>query len=209
MPASFAVPWRERTIVTQELNIGWAVAETASLEAATVLAAQDGDTEALGWLYEKYAPIVTSIAYRRLGSRTEAQEVCQDTFVQVLLKLKQLRSPESCVGWLKSIAHRTAINRGSRQRRFAASDPVWLDATEDKTASPLEVVLKDERSRVVRDGLGHLKELDRRTLVAFYLEGKSLRQMARQFSAPEGTIKRRLHDARKRLSRRVENLTAV
>ena len=44
-----------------------------------------------------------------------------------------------------------------------------------------------------------MRELDRRTLMAFYFEGQSLKQMSDQFDSPIGTIKRRLHTARNRL----------
>jgi RNA polymerase sigma-70 factor (ECF subfamily) len=42
--------------------------------------------------------------------------------------------------------------------------------------------------------------LDRDTLVAFYIDGQSLIEMSNRFAAPIGTIKRRLHTARKRLA---------
>ena len=48
-------------------------------------------------------------------------------------------------------------------------------------------------------GLDRLRELDRRTLIAFYVEGQSLKQMSDEFDSPIGTIKRRLHTARNRL----------
>ena len=54
-----------------------------------------------------------------------------------------------------------------------------------------------------------LGELDRDTLVAFYVEGQSLIEMSDQFASPVGTIKRRLHVARKRLARELEDLVAV
>jgi RNA polymerase sigma-70 factor (ECF subfamily) len=51
--------------------------------------------------------------------------------------------------------------------------------------------------------------MDRATLEAFYVHGHSLVEMSAQFDAPLGTIKRRLHVARKRLAKRMEGLVAV
>ena len=56
-----------------------------------------------------------------------------------------------------------------------------------------------ERSREVWGGLNRLREMDRRTLIAFYVEGQSLKEMSDEFDSPIGTIKRRLHTARNRL----------
>ena len=49
-----------------------------------------------------------------------------------------------------------------------------------------------------------MKPLDRATLVAFYIKGRSLKQMSREFETPVGTIKRRLHVARNRLRHALE-----
>ena len=51
-----------------------------------------------------------------------------------------------------------------------------------------------------------IKALDRLTLEAFYLRGRSLKQMAREFEVPTGTIKRRLHVARQRLREELEEI---
>ena len=56
----------------------------------------------------------------------------------------------------------------------------------------------------LRQGLDGLKALDRATLEAFYLRGRSLQQMSCEFATPVGTIKRRLHVARKRLRQELE-----
>ena len=54
-----------------------------------------------------------------------------------------------------------------------------------------------------------MKALDRNTLVAFYVEGQSLAEMSTKFASPIGTIKRRLHTARKRLAAELEEFSAA
>ena len=69
--------------------------------------------------------------------------------------------------------------------------------------------LASERQSQVRAGLRQLGELDRDTLVAFYVEGQSLIEMSEEFRSPVGTIKRRLHVARKRLAKHLEELVTA
>ncbi|NIP86705.1 MAG: sigma-70 family RNA polymerase sigma factor, partial [Planctomycetales bacterium] len=69
--------------------------------------------------------------------------------------------------------------------------------------TPLEIVLRQERAALVRAGLDRLRPLDRDTLEAFYLRGSSLAEMSHQFDSPVGTIKRRLHVARRRLAQQL------
>jgi RNA polymerase sigma-70 factor (ECF subfamily) len=174
-----------------------------------VLAAQAGDRSAFGELFERYERHVFAIALRRLADYSEAQELVQDVFIQAMLKLDQLRAAEAFGGWLRSITNRMAINRVVRRGPGFATAPDALDAIGVEVESPLESVLDDERDESLRRGLDRLRELDRETLVAFYVDGRSLIEMSDDFDAPIGTIKRRLHVARKRLAKEVEELVAV
>ena len=179
--------------------------ETEGLETTNlVLRAQNGDRSAFGELFERFERTVFAIAVRRLRHFEEAEELVQDVFVQAITKLDQLREPERFGGWLRSITHRMAINRLVRRRPDLATEPDLLEATCVESVTPLSVVLTGERSSQVRAGLKRLRDLDRQTLVAFYVKGQSLNEMSSEFEAPLGTIKRRLHVARKRLAKEVE-----
>jgi RNA polymerase sigma-70 factor, ECF subfamily len=172
-----------------------------------VLAAQAGDRLAFGELFERFERHVMAIGLRRLGDYTEAQELCQDVFIQAMKKIGKLREPQA--GWLRSITNRMAINRLVRRPADRATEQEALDAACVETATPLAEVLADERKTHVREGLAQLGRLDRETLEAFYVRGQSLVEMSDAFDAPVGTIKRRLHVARKRLAKHVEGFAAV
>jgi RNA polymerase sigma-70 factor (ECF subfamily) len=171
-----------------------------------VLAAQQGDRNAFGELFRRFERSVFAIALRRLRDFNEAQELTQEVFIQAMTKLSQLRDPECFGGWLKSITHRMAINRIVRRAPDRAVEPESLEATCVENRTPLSLVMDGERCSQVRAGLDRLRALDRETLVAFYVDGQSLLEMSEEFDAPLGTIKRRLHVARKRLASEVETL---
>lgn len=191
---------------------------TAQLEVLTedevrvrdlVLAAQDGDRQAFGVLVERFERSVYATAMRRLRDPGEAQELTQEVFVQAMRKLTQLRQPECFGGWLRAICNRLAINRLTRRGPILSAEPDALDAARAEHETPLTSALSRERATQVRAGLARLGELDRDTLVAFYVEGQSLIQMSEAFDSPVGTIKRRLHVARKRLAAELVELAVV
>jgi len=165
-----------------------------------IVAAQGGDRAAFGELVVRYEAAVFATALRRLGNYAEAEELTQEVFVQAMQRIEQLREPERFGGWLRTITVRMAINRMTRQRHGIATEPETLAATCIETETPLASALAAERGERVRAGLRRLRKLDRETLVAFYMKGQSLIEMADEFDAPIGTIKRRLHVARKRLA---------
>ena len=182
--------------------------EEISLE-YLVEAAQAGDREAFGELATRFEPMVYSIAVRRLGNHSEAQELCQEVLVKAMQKIEQLKVPAAFAGWLKSITVRMAINRQVRRAPIVSTEPQTLEASCVESATPLDFALARERATQVRGGLARLGDLDRHTLEAFYVRGQSLAEMSTSFEAPIGTIKRRLHVARKRLARQLETASAV
>ena len=172
----------------------------------TVRAAQRGDRQAFGRLLERYQRAVYLVAYRRLRNEAEAQELCQDVFIQAMRKINQLQEPCCFGSWLRSIAGRMAINRALRRKPTVSLDAGMLETTYVETRTPLSAILLREQSGQVHQGLRRLGALDRQTLTAFYLDGNSLVEMSRQFDSPVGTIKRRLHTARKRLAKELEGI---
>ena len=174
---------------------------------ALIELAQAGDRAAFGVLVERFQPAVYAVALARLRDPNEATELTQEVFIHAMTKIAQLRDPHCFVGWLRQITVRMAINRVTRKAPVQGAEPEFLQNAPDAEAGPLEEIIKDENRTAVWSGLDRLKPLDRDTLVAFYIKGRSLKQMAREFETPVGTIKRRLHVARNRLKNAMENAT--
>jgi RNA polymerase sigma-70 factor (ECF subfamily) len=166
--------------------------------------ARAGDRAAYGELVERFQPTVYAIALARLRNPAEAQELTQEVFLHGMKKLGQLRDAQCFAGWLRQITVRMAINRLTRRGPFQGVEPEVLEQAESAGATPLDELVRAEQREELRRGLKRLKAVDRATLEAFYLRGRSLKQMSRDFETPVGTIKRRLHVARNRLRRALE-----
>ena len=167
--------------------------------AALVRRAQRGDRDAFGELVEQFERTVHAICLRRLGNPSEAVELTQEVFLHVMRRIDQLREPERFAGWLRQVAARMAINRATRRVQPPSVDSEILEAAGEHRHDPLDELIARERAQRLWDGLARLKTLDRETLVAFYIQGQSLIEIAERLDTPIGTIKRRLHTARKRL----------
>jgi RNA polymerase sigma-70 factor, ECF subfamily len=184
-----------------------ALTQTETPLAQTVHAAKGGDRQAFGRLVENFERAVYATAYRRLNNHADAQELCQDVFLQAMRKINQLDDPRCFGGWLRSIADRMAINRMMRRGPSTTADTDTLKSDCVELRTPLVVLLQSERQDQVQRGLRQLRAMDRETLMAFYFDGRSINEMSKNFGTPVGTIKRRLHVARKRLAKELESLT--
>ena len=168
--------------------------------------ARAGDRAAYGELVERFQPTVYAVALARLRNPTEAQELAQEVFLHGMKKLPQLRDSACFAGWLRQITVRMAINRLTRRGPLHKVEGDVLDSAEAAGGSPLDALVKSEAVAQLYKGLERLKPVDRATLVAFYIRGRSLKQMSREFETPVGTIKRRLHVARNRLKKALEKV---
>ena len=156
-------------------------------------APETGDRAAYGELAERFQPTVYAVALARLRNPAEAQELAQEVFMHGMRKLPQLRDVQCFAGWLRQITVRMAINRLTRRGPLHKVESEVLDNAEAVGAGPLDNLVKAEQAAELYRGLDRLKPVDRATLMAFYLHGRSLKQMSREFETPIGTIKRRLH----------------
>jgi RNA polymerase sigma-70 factor (ECF subfamily) len=166
--------------------------------------ARGGDRAAYGELIERFQSTVYAMALTRLRNPTEAQELVQEVFIHAMTKLSQLRDVHCFAGWLRQITERMAINRLTRRGPIRGAEPGVLENVQGGGSGPLEDLIRTEQKAKLWAGLERLKPVDRATLVAFYINGRSLKQMSREFETPIGTIKRRLHVARNRLRQHLE-----
>ena len=165
----------------------------------TVIRAQFGDSSAFDELMTAFEDRIHRVVIQRLRNTAEADEVVQEVFLRAYRKLPQLREPERFAGWLCQIAVRLSINRAVRRPAECIAETEVFDGQDSGVSGPLDELLRLEDMQQVRHGLNQLGEIDRQTLLAFYFEGSSLKEMSDRFQSPIGTIKRRLHTARGRL----------
>ena len=136
---------------------------------------------------------------RRLADDDVAQDITQDIWLRVLRGIGGLRDPAKLRAWLFGIAHRTWIDTLRKKYRVVVADLDEVDQRElpDPTMSD---ELEQELTAVERE-LARLPAVEREALTLFYLRELSLQEIAQALDIPIGTVKSRLHRARRMLRR--------
>jgi RNA polymerase sigma-70 factor (ECF subfamily) len=152
-----------------------------------------GDEEALASLYDHYKSILFSLILRILHSRSEAEDILQDVFIQVWKKAADFDETRGRpFTWLVTLARSRAIDRlrqlNSRER---TATEAGRDAPEDWTDAEKDAI-KSEQSAVIHGALAELPEDQRRTLLLAYFEGLTQTEIAAKLNAPLGTVKTRM-----------------
>ncbi|MCS6866751.1 MAG: sigma-70 family RNA polymerase sigma factor [Gemmataceae bacterium] len=168
--------------------------------------AKTGDREAFGELVSRYQDTVYGTAFKHLRNPCDAQELTQDVFIHAMNKLAQLRDARCFVSWLRRMTTRMAINRLTRRTPWMGTTSEHLKVVKAKGPTADEACNSREDIEQLKRAMAQMKPLDRQTLEAYYLHGRSLKLMAKEFNVPTGTIKRRLHTARLRLKKELDDL---
>jgi RNA polymerase sigma-70 factor (ECF subfamily) len=154
----------------------------------------DGDVDALGEIYDRYASIVNGLALRILRDTGDAEDVVQDVFVQVWRDSTRFDggrgSPQS---WICMITRSRALDRPRRRR--ARREDTGEDGPEPAAPAPAEPVL----AVAVEKALGTLPAEQRQPLELAYFEGLTQVEIAARLQEPLGTIKTRMRTALLRL----------
>ena len=142
---------------------------------------------------------VFQIAYSILGNTADAEDVAQEAFLQAYQKLTLLREAEKFRGWVNRIVFRLALNRQRGHRRRLVRDTAW-QMTETRT---MVDGAKDAEQQVLLDQLrreiGRLPDKIRSVLQLSLVEEMDARDVGAVLGIPEGTVRSRLHTARKLL----------
>ncbi len=159
-----------------------------------------GDDDALAGLYRLRGPEL--LAYLAGVCRDEqvAQELLQDTMVKVWRHAGTYRGDASVRTWLFAIARRTARDYLRRPAPVAVPEAVLDDQRAPRQDEPEAGVLDSAGTQALLAAFGELTPLHREVLLLVALHGLSVREAARVLEVAEGTVKSRLHNARRALT---------
>ncbi len=171
--------------------LGSTASSTSDYDLLTALA--EGQVNALSILYDRYARLVYSLAYKILENAEEAEDITQEVFLTLWRRNTYDPKRGSLSSFLTTMTRSRAIDKlrskGARLRVLQR-----LQGTvriEPNTPTPLEQASMGERSQVIRGALAQLSETERQVLEIAYYEGLSQSEIAKRLNIPLGTVKTR------------------
>lgn len=168
---------------------------TYSDEQLVQLFKQQGNRQALGILYRRYAHLVLGLCLDYLKQREDAQDAVMDIFEKATSKLSE-QAVDNFRPWLFYVTRNHCIDRLRKQLRHVPSefsDLLFVESTED--ARPIE----DERIELLSEALSALKPHQRDCINLFYLQGNSYDQVAQKTGFTEKEVKSFLQNGRRNL----------
>ncbi|NEQ49010.1 MAG: sigma-70 family RNA polymerase sigma factor [Leptolyngbya sp. SIO3F4] len=153
-----------------------------------------GDQAALSQLYDRYARVMYSLAFKILGSVEEAEEVVLDVFAKAWRTAARYDASRSRVdSWLFLMTRSRSLDRlRQRQRQTKVVEAATNTVQVSSSDMPDEALLISERRAVVAQALAKLPEEQRLVIELAYYKGFSQSEIAQQADLALGTVKTRI-----------------
>jgi len=160
-----------------------------------VLRGQQGDRQALGELVDHYHGAVFRLAFRMLGSREDAADVTQSTFLSAFENLQSYRPEYKFFSWI----YRIGVNEALDFRRRRQGTEYLDESLPDQSAGPELVARHGELRKEIQAALMQLNDDQRAVIVLRHFSECSYGEIGEILALPEKTVKSRLFEARRQL----------
>ena len=181
-------------------------------DAELVAAWQSGDDDAFEELVRRHEKRVFRLLMRMMGSREEAEDVAQETFISLYRHGKRFRAEARFSTFVYRVAANAALNqrrslgRGRARIEKLAVRQAAGDNLPQQPRDPEDSTLGRELTQGVRDALNTLSPSLRMPVVLYDIEGLSYNEIAGILGVAEGTVKSRIHRARQALRGELKGL---
>ena len=184
-------------------------------EKVLIKKSKKGDAQAFEELILSYHKKVLNLAYRMLGSVSDAEDAAQEIFIKVFRTLYSFNERSAFSTWLYKVATNVCLDilrKRKRQNggamvsinRYNSQDDEYELPIEDDAPSPYEEAQKKEAMRALNSALDLLSEEQRAVIVMRDINGLSYEEIADVMECSLGTIKSRINRSRLALRKLLE-----
>jgi RNA polymerase sigma-70 factor (ECF subfamily) len=176
----------------------------AEREQLPVREARAGNTDAWDVLFKRFQLPLYVYVFELVHNEQATLDIVQETFISAVRHLAALQADEKFGSWLFSIAHQKCIQLWRRQgceREFLAESAAAPAEYDD---SPGDLLIRKEHEQEFMRLLAQLPPAQRSVLLLHFIEEFSLEEIAQITGAQHGTVKSRIHYAKKALRKLIE-----
>jgi RNA polymerase sigma-70 factor (ECF subfamily) len=170
--------------------------------------AQAGEERACEELFRRFVGPVSATAHRLVRNAADAEDITQETFIRAFRGIGGFQHRSGFGTWLYRILLNVAHDFSRKRAKGAPETPVQLDEVEGfltagADGGPAERAGAEEEQKLLRRAVSELAERERVALTLVYLDGMTCSEAADIMKVKEGTVYWWLHEARRRLTRRL------
>ncbi len=172
-------------------------------EAEVIIKMQKGDYSAFDEIFYLYKDKAVRTAYLITGNKFTSEDVVQEAFILCCSKIKTLKNPELFKPWFFKIVTRLSWKHSNSSKRVTPVENIFEKA-EENSENPLQSSFKAFEKEEYEELYRCIDMLDKKsriTVILFYFNEFSIKEISEIMGCFQGTVKSRLFNSRKKLKR--------
>ena len=172
---------------------------------------KEGDEDAFSAMYERYRQTAMRTAWLLCHNLADSEDIVQETFVQCYFHIQELKDESRFRPWMLKCLVRTGWKLMKKQKKEMPEEQMELHLERERylestfsgktSGEPLEEAIAREFSGELTKAVRRLSEKHRLVIVIYYYDELSVHEIAKITGCLEGTVKSRLHFARRQLKK--------
>jgi RNA polymerase sigma-70 factor, ECF subfamily len=176
----------------------------AEREQLPVSQAKAGDPAAWDTLFKRYQLPLYAYVFELIHDEQSSLDVVQETFISAARYIDGLRDDEKFGSWLFGIAHQKCVQRWRRRSREEDTLQEMAAASPELEDDPADLLIRQEQEAEFMELLNQLPPPQRSVLLLHFIEDFSIEEISGITGAQTGTVKSRLHYAKRALRKLLE-----
>lgn len=172
--------------------------------AELVMRLQKGDKSSFEKLFNLYKDKAVRTAYLITNNRALAEDITQEAFILCYFKIAALKDPSCFKTWFFRMLTRLAWKMSAREKVSIPVENIFEFAEAEDTTLVEGKIIEKEESKDLMEAVKHLKTKQKITILLYYYNNFSVSEIAGIMGCFEGTVKSRLHAARKNLKKSIK-----
>ena len=176
----------------------------AEREHLPVPQARAGESQAWDVLFQRYQLPLYVYVFELVHDEQTSLDIVQETFINAVRHIGSLRHDNKFGSWLFGIAHQKCVQQCRKRSREESVFEEFAEVLPDSEDDPSDLLIRQEQETEFMELLNRLPLAQRSVLLLYFVEDFSLEEIAAVTGANVGTVKSRMHYAKKALRKLIE-----
>ncbi|MCR4865410.1 MAG: sigma-70 family RNA polymerase sigma factor [Lachnospiraceae bacterium] len=176
---------------------------------------KSGDNDAFTYVYEESYKYLYTCVIHIVKDEDTAQDMLQDTYVEVYKNISQLKEAEDFLSWAATIANRKCYAYIKKDRDILVEEQTddegneedfFESVADDESFIPENIFDNKEKIKMIRDIIDSLTDEQRACVIGFYYNDQKQDEIADQLGIPVNTVKSHLNRAKAKIKEAVSDI---
>lgn len=168
-------------------------------ETELIIKIQSGDMNAFTEIFEIYKDQALKYSYLITANKFTSEDIVQEAFIKCYLNAKSLKHVEMFKPWFFKIMTRIAWKYANNDKKALPLENIFEKADKESIDKSVDIFMKNQEVETLHAEIENLDLKQKTVIILFYFNELSIKEIAHIMGCFEGTVKSRLHSARKKL----------